>query len=134
MTASSGNTACALAYVAQKKGYPCIVVTNTKCSKEKQEDPKKYGARVIVTRSGVPADSPDHYMNVAASMCRDAPDKYFDLNQVRAWRFWLRSRACSCISEDVPGLHVWGGERSQHLTAGAQAPTPVTFVQGLLIS
>lgn len=79
VAASSGNTACSVAFIAAQRGYPCKVITNTKCSTEKQSAPRAYGAEVIVGPSGVAADSPDHYMNVATSMCKENSD-FYDIN------------------------------------------------------
>jgi len=35
VAASSGNTACAVAFMAAMRGYKCKVITNSKCSSEK---------------------------------------------------------------------------------------------------
>ncbi|KAL4455400.1 hypothetical protein ABPG74_012552 [Tetrahymena malaccensis] len=80
VAASSGNTACSVAFIAAQRGYKCKVITNTKCSKEKQDAPKAFGAEVIVGPANVSADSPDHYMNMAINMCKANPD-YYDIDQ-----------------------------------------------------
>lgn len=80
VAASSGNTACSVAFIAAQRGYECKVITNTKCSSEKQDAPKAYGAEVIVGPSGVPSDSPEHYMNMAVNMCKENPN-YYDIDQ-----------------------------------------------------
>ena len=35
IAASSGNTACSVAFISSIRGYKCKVITNDKCSKEK---------------------------------------------------------------------------------------------------
>lgn len=81
VAASSGNTASAVAMFAKIHGYKAILITNTKCSKEKIDSIKAYGGEVIITKSGVPIDSPDHYQNVEKKMVDDNPDLYFGVNQ-----------------------------------------------------
>jgi len=78
--ASSGNTGAAMAMMAAMRGYKCIVVTNQKCSKEKIDGIMAYGAEVIVGPTGVAADSPDHYQNIADRMCDENPE-YFNVDQ-----------------------------------------------------
>ncbi|EGR27120.1 hypothetical protein IMG5_201450 [Ichthyophthirius multifiliis] len=80
IAASSGNTACSVAFIASLRGYPCKVITSEKCSQEKIDAPKAYGAEVIVCPSDVPADSDQHYMNKAISMCKENPD-FYDIDQ-----------------------------------------------------
>jgi len=78
--ASSGNTAASVAMFAACRGYKAILITNTKCSKEKVDAIKSYGAEVIITESGVPTNSPEHYMNMEISLCKERED-YFSVNQ-----------------------------------------------------
>lgn len=81
VAASSGNTGAATAMMCAMRGYKCIITTNAKCSAEKMDSIKAYGAELIVTPDGVGPDSPDHYMNVPAELLKNEPDKYFDVNQ-----------------------------------------------------
>merc|ERR1711959_101258 len=81
ITASSGNTGAAVAMMCAMKGYHAIVTTNKKCSDEKMNAIKAYGAELIVTADGVAPDSPEHYMNVPAVYTEREPEKYFDVNQ-----------------------------------------------------
>lgn len=41
---------------------------------------RSYGGEVIVAPSGVPADHPDHYQNMAVTLCKQHAD-YFDVDQ-----------------------------------------------------
>merc|ERR1711934_177501 len=81
IAASSGNTGAAVAMMAAMRGYKAIVTTNKKCSDEKMNAIKAYGAELIVTADGVAPDSPEHYMNVPAVYTAAEPDKYFDIDQ-----------------------------------------------------
>ena len=80
VAASSGNTAASLAMFSAMRGYKCILITNKKTSTEKVQQLHAYGAEVMVTASGVPADSPEHYQNVELRLCQENPS-YFGLNQ-----------------------------------------------------
>merc|ERR1711871_948054 len=80
VAASSGNTAASLAMFCAIRGYKCILITNKKTSQEKLDQLFAYGAETIVTPSGVPADSPEHYQNVETRLCEEN-SSYFGLNQ-----------------------------------------------------
>ena len=41
---------------------------------------RSYGGEVIVAPSGVPADHPDHYQNMAVTLCKQN-EGYFDVDQ-----------------------------------------------------
>jgi len=62
---SSGNTASSVAMVAAIKGYKAILVVPDKCSTEKQNTLKAFGAQLVVAPSKVSPDSPLHYENAA---------------------------------------------------------------------
>ncbi|MFL2939905.1 MAG: PLP-dependent cysteine synthase family protein [Candidatus Poseidoniales archaeon] len=80
ISASSGNTASSLAYICNKFGFKCIVVTNDKCSDEKIKACNDYGAKVIITKSSESPDSPNHYQNLAFNLAKKNPD-FFDIDQ-----------------------------------------------------
>lgn len=80
VAATSGNTGASVAMIAAMKGYHYIVITNEKTSKEKCDAMRAYGGEVIVAPSGVPADHPDHYQNMAVTLCKENAD-YFDVDQ-----------------------------------------------------
>ncbi len=80
VAATSGNTGAAIAMACAIRGFPYIVITNKKTSKEKIDAMRAYGGEVIVAPSGVPADHPDHYQNIEATMCAKNPN-YYGVNQ-----------------------------------------------------
>ena len=47
VAASSGNTGAATAMMCAMKGYKCIITTNQKCSAEKMDSIKAYGAELV---------------------------------------------------------------------------------------
>jgi len=81
VAASSGNTGAATAMMCAMKGYKCIITTNAKCSTEKMDSIKAYGAELIVGPSSATPDSPEHYMNIPAELIKKEPLMYFDVNQ-----------------------------------------------------
>ena len=81
VAASSGNTAPAVAMWAKTRGYKALLITNTKCSKEKMDSIKAYDGELMVTKSGLPADDPEHYQNVELRLAKEEPEKYFSVNQ-----------------------------------------------------
>ena len=74
---TSGNTGLALAMVAAIKGYRCIFTIPDKMSLEKINFMRAFGARVIVTPTEVPEDSPEHYVQVAKRMARETPNAFY---------------------------------------------------------
>jgi len=62
---SSGNTAASVAMISAIKGYKAILVVPDKCSLEKQNTLKAFGAQLVVAPSKVSPDSPWHYENAA---------------------------------------------------------------------
>lgn len=80
VTASSGNTAAAFSMLCSVRGYKCVIITNTKCSEEKVNALKAYGAEIIVTRSDAPADHPDHYQNIETRLVAENPT-WFGVDQ-----------------------------------------------------
>ena len=80
VSASSGNTGAATAMVAAMRGYRAVITTSGKCSSEKIDSIRAYGAVVIVCPDGVSEDHPDHYMNVATRLAAENDD-WFDVNQ-----------------------------------------------------
>lgn len=80
VVASSGNTGAATAMMCAMRGYQCVVTTCCKCSKEKMDAIKAYGAKLIVTPPGVKEGTPDHYMNVARRLVAQN-EGWFDMDQ-----------------------------------------------------
>ncbi len=86
---TSGNTGLGLAMTAAVKGYRCIFTMPDKMSKEKIDMLKAYGAEVIVTRTDLPHDHPDSYVEVAKRITRETPqgfytDQYYNMNNPEA--------------------------------------------------
>lgn len=74
---SSGNTGAALAMIAAAKGYKCIITMPDKMSDEKKNLMKAFGAKVVVTPTDVPPDSPESYYNVAKRIAKETPNSYY---------------------------------------------------------
>ena len=86
---TSGNTGLGLAMTAAVKGYRCIFTMPDKMSKEKIDMLKAYGAEVIVTRTDLPHDHPESYVEVAKRIARETPagfytDQYYNMNNPEA--------------------------------------------------
>jgi cystathionine beta-synthase len=86
---TSGNTGLGLAMTAAVRGYRCIFSMPDKMSKEKVDMLKAYGARVIITRTDLPHDHPDSYVEVAKRVARETPggfytDQYYNMNNPEA--------------------------------------------------
>ncbi len=77
---TSGNTGVGVAMAAAVKGYRCIFTMPDKMSKEKQDTLKAFGAKVVVTPTNVPADSPESYYSVAQRLASETPNAFY-LNQ-----------------------------------------------------
>jgi cysteine synthase len=92
VAASSGNTAAALAMFSAMRGYQCKLITNRKTSQEKIQQLGAYGAEVIITASGVPVDSPEHYQNVETRLVAENPS-WIGLNQCKQ----AKKPGCSLI-------------------------------------
>lgn len=80
VAASSGNTGASLAMHAAMRGYKALIITDEKCSKEKVDALRAYGAEVIICKSGLRSDDPGHYQQVELQLCRENPN-YFGLDQ-----------------------------------------------------
>lgn len=74
--ATSGNTGVGLAIVAAVRGYRSVFVIPDKMSSEKIRLLKAYGARVVVTPSGVPPEHPLSHYSVAARLAREIPGAF----------------------------------------------------------
>jgi cystathionine beta-synthase len=80
--ATSGDTGASLAVIAAVKGYRCIFAVPDKVSKERQDALKAFGAQVVVTPSGLPADSPESGQAVARRLAAETPNSlYLDQEQ-----------------------------------------------------
>jgi cystathionine beta-synthase len=75
--ATSGNTGVALAMICAIRGYRTIFTMPDKMSQEKINLLKSFGARVVITPTAVPPDSPEHYVNVARTIAETTPNAIF---------------------------------------------------------
>ncbi len=75
--ATSGNTGLGLCMVAAIKGYKSIIVMPDKMSKEKIDTLKAYGAKVILTPSGIEATDPRSHYSVAQKLSQETPNSYY---------------------------------------------------------
>ncbi len=75
--ATSGNTGVGLALVAAVRGYRIVFVLPDKMSTEKIRLLRAYGARVVVTPSGVPPDHPMSHYSTAKRLAREIPGAYY---------------------------------------------------------
>lgn len=75
--ATSGNTGVGLALVAAVKGYKCIFVMPDKISEEKRAILRAYGARVVITPTGVAPEDPRSYISVAQSLVKKTPNCFY---------------------------------------------------------
>ena len=86
---TSGNTGLGLAMTAAVRGYRCVCTLPDKMSKEKIDMLKAYGAEVIITRTDLPHDHPDSYVEVAKRIARERPggfytDQYYNMSNPEA--------------------------------------------------
>ncbi|HYA56955.1 MAG TPA: pyridoxal-phosphate dependent enzyme [Thermoplasmata archaeon] len=75
--ATSGNTGVGLAMVAAVRGYKIVFVIPDKMSTEKIRLLRAYGARVVVTPTGVPPDHPMSHYSTAKRLAREIPNAYY---------------------------------------------------------
>jgi len=81
VAASSGNTGAAIAMLSACRGYQCIITTSPRCSREKMDTIRAYGADLLISPNRAKEGEPDHYMEMARLMCLKEPEKYFDVDQ-----------------------------------------------------
>jgi cystathionine beta-synthase len=72
--ATSGNTGVGLAMYAASKGYKAIFTIPNKMSQEKIDLLRAFGAKVVVTATDVPPDSPDSYYETARRIHKETPN------------------------------------------------------------
>ncbi|MES2856636.1 MAG: cysteine synthase family protein [Bdellovibrionota bacterium] len=74
--ATSGNTGVGLGMVAALKGYKCIFVMPEKISEEKRATLRAYGAKVVITPTGLAPDDPNSHYSVCARIVSETPGAY----------------------------------------------------------
>jgi len=127
VAASSGNTGNSTALLAAARGYECIITTSPKCSDEKQNNVKAYGAKLLVSPSGVPEGDPKHYMEMARILASESPDLYFDVDQ-------YETQANPEAHYRTLGPEIWENSYGQvtHLVVGASTGGTISGIAGFL--
>lgn len=74
---TSGNTGVGLAMIGALKGYKLIFTIPDKMSDEKINALRAFGAKVVVTATAVPADSPDSYYETAKRIASETPGAFY---------------------------------------------------------
>ncbi len=74
---TSGNTGVGLAMIAALRGYKMIFTIPDKMSQEKINFLKAFGAKVVVTPTDVPADSPESYYETAKRIAEETPNSFY---------------------------------------------------------
>ena len=74
--ATAGNTGLGLALIALLKGYKAKVVILDKMNQNKIFHLKSLGAEVMLAKSDVGPDSPDHYVNMAKRVATETHNSF----------------------------------------------------------
>lgn len=74
---TSGNTGVGLAMYAAVHGYKCIFVLNDKQSKEKVDNLRAFGAKVVVCPTNVEPDDPRSYYSVSKRLSKTIPNSFY---------------------------------------------------------
>jgi cystathionine beta-synthase len=96
---TSGNTGMGLALAAAVKGYKMIFTMADKMSEEKRSLLRAFGARVVITPTGVPPDSPENYIRVAEKLAKETPNSFMP-NQ-------YRNQANPRVHYQTTGPEIW---------------------------
>ncbi|PCC66882.1 cystathionine beta-synthase [Nannocystis exedens] len=75
--ATSGNTGAGLAMVAATRGYKCIFVMPDKMSREKIDNLKSYGAKVVLCPTAVDPSDPRSYYSVSRRIVEETPGAFY---------------------------------------------------------
>lgn len=97
--ATSGNTGVGLALVGLLKGYKCTFVMPEKISEEKRAVLRAYGAKVVMTPTGLPPDDPNSHYKVAERIVKETPGAYLT-NQ-------YHNPANTKVHYEVTGPEIW---------------------------
>lgn len=74
--ATSGNTGVGLALVGLLKGYKCVFVMPEKISEEKRAVLRAYGAKVVMTPTGLEPEDPNSHYSVAKRIVAETPGAF----------------------------------------------------------
>ena len=119
VAASSGNTGASTAMMCAMRGYPCIITTSTKCSVEKMNAIKAYGAKLLVSPPGVKEGDAMHYMEMARTLAKEAGGEVFDVDQ-------YDTQSNPQAHFDTLGPEIWaqtGGAITHFVAAGSTGGT-----------
>ncbi len=96
---TSGNTGMGLAMAAAVKGYKMIFVMPDKMSEEKRSLLRAFGARIVITPTAVPPNSPENYIRVSERLLKDTPNSFMP-NQ-------YRNQANPQVHYETTGPEIW---------------------------
>ena len=82
---TSGNTGVGLAMWAALNGHQCIFVLADKQSKEKIDNLRAFGAKVLVCPTNVEPDDPRSYYSVSKRLSETIPDSYYVNQYENLW-------------------------------------------------
>ncbi len=74
---TSGNTGMGLAITAAVRGYQSIFVMPDKMSEEKRQNLRAFGARVVITPTGAPPESPQSHYKTGERLANETPGSYY---------------------------------------------------------
>ncbi len=96
---TSGNTGMGLAMAAAVKGYKMIFVMPDKMSEEKRSLLRAFGAKVLVTPTAVPPNSPENYIRVSERLLKETPNSFMP-NQ-------YQNQANPQVHYETTGPEIW---------------------------
>ena len=82
---TSGNTGVGLAMYAAVHGYKCVFVLADKQSKEKIDNLRAFGAKVIVCPTNVEPEDPRSYYSVSKRLSETIPNSYYVNQYENLW-------------------------------------------------
>ncbi len=82
---TSGNTGVGLAMYAAVHGHKCIFVLADKQSKEKIDNLRAFGAKVVVCPTNVEPEDPRSYYSVSERLAKTIPDSYYVNQYANLW-------------------------------------------------
>jgi len=102
---TSGNTGVGLAMYAAVHGYKCVFVLADKQSREKINNLRAFGARVVICPTNVEPEDPRSYYSVAERLSQTIPNSYY-VNQYE--NLWNSEAHYSSTGPEI--LEQTGGE------------------------
>jgi cystathionine beta-synthase len=71
--ATSGNTGIGLALVGRQRGYRVVIGVSDRSAQEKIDILRAYGAEVVIARTALPRQHPEHLFNVVRRLADEIP-------------------------------------------------------------